>query len=391
MCTFCSDLPPNQYGANHKKAPITLFLKPNDPNNENEKYRFRILNFRSQAKNDRAYPFISRYVHNHWSKNDNGINVVDECVVCPSTPYIDAKNDATLGYADTYRELKLRDKKPTYDLVCPICRHVQEMWSSWKSSGKTDRLAIERINSLRKQFQGVVPVYVVNDPVNPKNNGRFKCIIFNLKEEYDKFIDVVNAERAKIAASGGKYGWCNGTNAVDFYLRMDKVPVIYNAGKANEKQGVARRITKMAFGSKAYDLVDGNGSEIVTKEAIDRFEFDDQYYIKSTKMELEDFYSKFYGGAPSNIPEEDDDVFSDETSTVAQTKQPAPMKVPTNPTATTAQEVPDEVTNLANDVDEMPMGSDVPDEVPEDVEDETPSQSSTQSVDELLDQLDFND
>ena len=193
MCTFCSDLPSNEYGGSGKKAFITLFLKPNNKENPKEAYRFRLLNFRSPTKNNRSYPFISRFVHNHWSVNENGIRVVDDYVVCPSTPYIDAKNDADLGFVNTFKELKLRDKKPTWDNVCPVCRHVAEAWNAWKSSGKTDKMALDRISAMKKQFQGVVPVYVINDPVNAKNNGRFKCIIFNNHKRMSHFIIAIAA------------------------------------------------------------------------------------------------------------------------------------------------------------------------------------------------------
>ena len=95
------------------------------------------------------------------------------------------------------------------------------------------------------------------------------------REEYKQFIELVNTERAKIKSANNSYNWCNGINAVDFFIRMEKVPVVYNSGKPNEKTGTTRKITKMMFGKKAYDLLDNNGNEIVTKEAIDKFEFDD--------------------------------------------------------------------------------------------------------------------
>ena len=128
MCMFCSDLPSDERGSSYKKAPIALYLKPNDPENESEKYRFRVLNFKSSDKNDRKYPFISRYVHNHWADGDKGFRIVDDVVVCPSSPYIDARHDDTLGFKDTYRELELKEKKATWDTVCPVCKHEQSFF-----------------------------------------------------------------------------------------------------------------------------------------------------------------------------------------------------------------------------------------------------------------------
>ena len=377
MCTFCSDLPSNEYGGSGKKAFITLFLKPNNKENPKEAYRFRLLNFRSPTKNNRSYPFISRFVHNHWSVNENGIRVVDDYVVCPSTPYIDAKNDADLGFVNTFKELKLRDKKPTWDNVCPVCRHVAEAWNAWKSSGKTDKMALDRISAMKKQFQGVVPVYVINDPVNAKNNGRFKCIIFNNQDEYKHFVELVNMERAKINAAGGTYSWCNGENAVDFYLRMEKVPVTYKNGK----QGTVRKITKMTFGQKAYDLVDNNQNPIVTKENIDRFEFDDQYYVKTTKTELEEFYDKYFSLVSNNIPDEDIDSLDDAPTSDEHVNK---VSIPANTSSAPSKPTSSLVNDLVTDPDDIPL------EDPVEANDDTAGDKE-QTMDELLSKFDFSE
>ena len=391
MCTFCSDLTLTQRNSTSKRPPITLFLKPNDPNNENEKYRFRILNFRSPTKNDRSTSFITRYVHNHWTTNDEGKKIVDETVVCPMTQYVDSKNDPSLGFEDVYRELKLKDKKATIDNVCPVCKHGAEAWNVAKASGYKDKVSMQRINDLKRQFQGIVPVYVIKDPVNEKNNGRFKCIVFSNQDEFKQFTSLVNMEYAKIQsarASGGQaYDWCNGTNAVDFYLRMDNVPEVVNQGKPNERVIQRRKITKMAFGSKAYDLVDDNGNPIITKEAIDNFEFDDQFYVKSTFSELSEFYKKNFSVVSKNIPTEEDDVFGN-TSTV--TAAPAPkVKIPQNPNSKVQVPVESALVNdpLVDDPDDIPFSGNTP----EDDKPNVPIKADNQDIDDLMKQLDFND
>lgn len=378
MCTFCSDLPTDERGG-AGKAFITLFLKPNNPADPNQKYRFRLLNFRSPTKNNRSYPFISRFVHNHWGVNDKGINVVDDYVACPSSPYIDARNDSELGFVDVFKELKLRDKKPTWDNVCPICRHVAEAWNAWKSSGKTDKMALDRISMMKKQFQGVIPVYVVNDPINPKNNGRFKCFILNNQDEYKHLIEVVNMERAKINASGGKYNWCNGENAVDFYMRMEKVPVTYKNGK----QGETRKITMMKFGHTPYTLKDNNERPIITKENIDRFEFDDQYYVKSTKTEIEEFYTKYFSLVSNNIPDEDLSDFEEHVQQVQPVKSDK-VKIPQNSETTPSNETTTLVNDLLSDSDDLPA-TNIQDD------DDEPSESHAPTVAELLGSMDFTD
>ena len=367
MCTFCSDLKLSQRGEGSKKSPITLFLKPNDPNNEKEKYRFRILNYRSPAKSGRTTSFITRYVHTHWGVNDKGNKVVDDTVVCPMTEFVDSKGDPTLGFTDIYHELKLKGKRGTIDEVCPVCKHAAESWNAAKASGYKDRTAMQRINELKRQFQAIVPVYVINDPVNEKNNGRFKCIIFTNKDEFNQFSSLINMEVAKIqskfSATGEKYDWCNGKYAVDFYLRMDVVKTVTNPGTPKERTINMRKITKMGFGSTPYDLVDDNQNPIITQEAIDAFEFDDQYFTKSTFEDLNSFYKKNYGVISKNIPTEEDDVFGDVSNQVASTPTPTSVSIPSNPTrnAPVAEPIPSEkFDELINDPDDIGLDAQQP-------------------------------
>lgn len=377
MCTFCSDLPSNERG--NQKSFITLFLKENDVNNEKEAYRFRLLNFRAPEKSDRKYPFISRYVHNHWAVNESGNKVVDETVVCPASSFIDARNDVALGFSDTFKELKLKNEKPTWDLVCPVCRHSAQAWNAYNNSGKTDQLAKQRGSELKRQFQAIIPVFVVNDPINPKNKNRFKCFIINDKKEYETLITLVNSERAKIAAAGNSYNWCNGVNAVDFYVRVGKVPVTYKNGQTGTRRG----IVSMMFGRKPYDLVDASGKQLVTKEAINKFEFDEQFYVKNSKMELEAFYDKYYSMVTANVPDEDLDM----GAMSAPPAPAAPAKVPVNVAPKKEEPVPQAVVDdLVSDPDDVPFEGMPPKEPAAE-----PLKAPEQSVEDMLAELDFHD
>jgi len=384
MSTFSTELPSTESGARKFKTPITLFLKPNSSDNENERYRFRILNFLSPEKSERTHPFISRYVHNHWGVNDNGMKIVDDYIVCPSSPMINAKEDETLGFTEAFREIKLKEKKFSWDCVCPCCRHVGEAWNSWRNSGKTDRLALERANSLKRVFQGIVPVYVVNDPVTPKNSGKFKCIIFTNPKEYKTFIDIVNRERAKIRMSGNTYSWCNGENAVDFYLRIEKSPVIWNEGKPNESRGFERKITLMKFGTKVYTLRDNDDKDIITQEAIDSFEFDEQFYVKHTKTQNEEFYKKYYGAINKNIPSEDDDILSDDNDVISIQKKPVieNVQIPQNQSKPKITVSNKDIDDLLSDPDDL-LADEPVERHNHDVEDT--------NMDDLMKELDFND
>jgi hypothetical protein len=330
MCTFHSDLQTTEKSKNSRKSPITLFLRPNDKNVLTERYRFRILNFTASSKSDRTNAFISRYVHNHWSKNEAGKNIIDDTVVCPISQHVHARDDASLGFSDVFAELKLRNKKPTAENICPICKRYSEAWNIYNSSGHKDKLAQERIRALKRQFQGVVPVYVINDPVNETNNGRFKCIIFNNSDEYKHLLNTIKEEMTKIAVAkrnGQPYDWCNGDNAVDLYLRVDDVPVVYNEGKPTERHSTIRKITAINFGKNPYTLKDSNDNPIITSEAIDRFEFDEQYFTRNTLSELEDFYKRHYTVVNPDIPDVSMDLDFTVTATAPKVEK---TKIPSN-------------------------------------------------------------
>lgn len=273
---------------------IGLFIKPNK---ENEKYRFRLLWYKQSSKNDRNVPYFPQMIHDHWGKTDGGVSIVDDTVICPSTKYVHYNEDKYV----------LNEKTGKKQLNCPICQKANEAFAAWKFSGYKDKMCMKRFMALKAKYRMCVPVFVINDPNNPKNNGKFKVIFFTNKEDGERFDQLVNEEKAKayLASQRGQgYEIFNGGNAVDFYLRMEVVPEIRNQGKENEYTANVRKITQMAFGKQTHPIPQ------INKDAIDTFGFDDVYYVSNTKPELEDFYHKYYGFDDVNTPEEDIDVFA---------------------------------------------------------------------------------
>ena len=62
----------------------------------------------------------------------------------------------------------------------------------------------------------------------------------------------------------------------------------------------------MTFTKEAYPI------EGINQSAIEKFDFDDQYYVKNTIDEIEAFANKNYGSIASNIPDEDIDMGDDD-------------------------------------------------------------------------------
>lgn len=276
MCTFCSDLPSHsRTSVSAKKRNITIFLSPNDPDNPKEAYRFRLLWFKKPEENNRDFPFIERQVHTHWGKTESGKAYVDDTIVCPYTKFVDLDGDD-----------------------CPICKHANSL-APWAPQNRGNKIAMKKFNQLKRVYQAVIPVFVVNDPKRPENNGKLMCFILNSNEEYKNLIKIINEEKAKIKAGGNKYDCFNGKQGVDLFIRMEKVPELRNAGKSNEYTAEVRKITTMGFGKNVYDI------DAINSEAIDDFEFDQQYYVTNTIDEIKAFYNKYYALGGANVPDED--------------------------------------------------------------------------------------
>lgn len=304
MCTLDESLELPKFAksnGNNFKPNITLFMKPCEGK---DFYRFRLLKFSRPDKNDRDYPFIERYVHDHWAENENHVKLPDDTITCLRTKFV------------PYRGNRFAD--------CPMCQKANENMAIWKASGFKDSVAASKFNAMKAKFQGVVPVYVVNDPNNSKNNEHMKCIIFTEKKvdrssnkfpeelnnpdyilSYDEFVTAINAKIATMKASG-----TNGTiwnaNAVDLCIKVRPIEITLNKGTPKEYKYTKKVITKMTFTKEAYSI-DG-----INHNAIEKFDFDDQYYVKNTLDEIEAFANKNYGSIASNIPDEDIDMGDDD-------------------------------------------------------------------------------
>lgn len=319
MCTFCTELPKLSKSAEMpKKQRIYLPLKPSA---EKEYYRFRLLWFKSASKSDRDYPFIESYRHTHFGKNDKGQTIVDDFVVCPVTPYVKAKWED-----DPYKS-------------CPICKAGNNNFIAFKESGYKDRVSANKANEFGRKFAAYVPVYVVNDPNYEQNNGKLKVFMFGDKKDYEQFKDLVNKKSQEAVVFNGK-------NAVDFYIRLETVTEVNHKGEPNEYTWSHNRIAQMGFtkSEKAYDI------PAITKELIDDFEFDEQFYVTSSKEELQAYYNKYCKVQMDDIDEDEDvKVFA----------KPAPAKKPAAPSLsnTVAKPAKADADDIEDDLADLGFGT----------------------------------
>lgn len=221
-----------------------------------------------------------------WKKNDKGYNVVDDEVVCPVTKHVHVEGNR-------------------YD-ACPICGLANQHFVRWKESGWKDREAARQNRSIGRKYEGIVPVYVKDDPNTPANNGTFKAIIFHDKKKYSEF-------REKVAKASHANCVFNGANAVDCCLHVSEIREKRNEGQPNEYVYTHREIDKIVFTTKPYDI------PAITKEWVLDSGFDEEYYVSSTPEELKAFYNRHYKISNDDIPLDEDMV-----QPVRQPKVPAP-------------------------------------------------------------------
>lgn len=276
MCTFLNTLPKRSKSAGtSKRKSLVLSMKPCPTDEDGNKtwYKFRLLNFAGKGT-DRDYPWIERFIHQHWKINEKGYPEIEDEVTCPVTKWVDWEGNR-------------------YD-TCPICRYANQQFLTLKESGWKDADARKKNRDFGRKYQGIVPVYVVNDPNYEGNNGKLKVLIFGDKKQYDAFVKKVEAQLMVANCF-------NGVKAVDCCMHMSEVPEVRNEGQPNEYVYKSKVIDKITFtkAEKAYDIA------AITKEKVDDFPFDSTYYVSSTPDELKAFYNKY-------IKVSNDDIVDDE-------------------------------------------------------------------------------
>ena len=336
-----------------KKRNLVISLKPCP--DDKTYYRFRLLAFSSDGKNDRDDPHITRWVHQIWGKNpEKGFPVIEDEIVCPVTPFAEVDGDR-------YH-------------ACKVCDVAQKYFLAFKESGWKDREAGRKNKTFSRKFQGIVPVYVVNDPNYDGNNGKFKVIIFNNKKEYQDFRSRVEKQLLKTPVF-------NGRGAVDLCIHVGEETKVYNEGQPNQSSFKTKVWDKVVFSTKAYDIPS------INEETCSAMGFDEEYYYTSTPEEINAFYKKHCTISNDDIPEEDEiPVYKSEAST----DNNASASKPNLSAAKTSVKEPtvSPVDDLAEDPDNVDLGI-VDDIEVEANEEKSSSPNDDVDADDLLSELGF--
>lgn len=325
MCTLISAFPKysTMMNASKPKQNLEMFLQ--ECKDERTYYRVRLIGSSSSKRDD---PHIIRHVHTAWSKEDPTTHKKHlDKIVCPSNT----------SWADTGDVPK--------KAACKVCGYVNQNWTIYRESGKTDTLARQQAGSFMSKFEAVVPVYVRSDPNYEKNNGRFRVIVFNDKDTYELLRKLANAKY------NSGVSIFNGENAVDCLIHLTKESY---EGK-NGKTYYRTVIDKIKFSSEPYDIA------AINTKSIDQFikAFDDTYFTQSSPEEIDAFYNKYCAISNDDIPEDDDiQVYKPEA------KRPATAtKIPVNDAAP-SNDIPDD--DIDELIDEKPIKKSVTSAVDDD-------------------------
>lgn len=297
-------------------------------------YRVRLLAFSTE---NRVVPYIEKFEHVCWTKNEAGKTVPVGRITCPSHS----------RYAR-----KFLPSGTDFMKCCPICNYAFEQKGiQFKVKGKSDPIAAKNVRDASAKWVAYYPVLVINDPNFPSNNGRIKAMQIQDKEMLNRINTLISEqERAGVSVF-------NGDKGVDLMIIMRHVEET-----ALDKNGQPRidkrtgnpvilhplKPVKMGFVPAKY----ATEHPEITVKSIEDFQFDETFSRVPTADELADFMSiAGWKGGCSDLPD-DIQIGGESVETVPETKaavQPKPAPHPAPAVKETPKTAP--VTHAATPVE----------------------------------------
>jgi len=329
MSELVNTMPKKKASRSSKKTrEILNIIKLEETLDAKKPYRFRMLFFQNPELNNREEPFVIKYVHEYSWTNDEGKNMYD-FVTCPRTRYIDWESNP--------------------NETCPMCATSFKYFDKFKDSGFTDLESKRNLNKYKAKRFVMIPVYVVQDPNSPQNNGRFGVVkIREADFQYSKdeatgkwtTIDPYETIEKQIDARTTDGIFPFNANGVDLLMTVEKITVSENVAKPFSYD----KIKKVQLGKKSYEISDITGESVNAKFGK---VFDSECFTNVTKEELATFYDKHIG-ISFDVPDEDLDGLEDDE--VVDT--PKPKTKPTETNKKPVDVVVDDIT-MDDEVDEI--------------------------------------
>ena len=306
MCTLVNELPQRKK-RNRRPSERLNFIKLEETLNPKKPYRFRLLYFKNPEINNRETPFIVKQIHETYWTNDEGKSMYN-FVTCPSTNYVKW------------------DSNP-YE-TCPMCVNANGYFQSLQASQWKDQDIKKEFDSLKSKRLVMIPVYVVSDPNNPKNNNTFAVMVIKEKdikytknEETGKWDSIDPYEQIESLIDGcradGSFPF--NTNAVDLAVWMEGHSF---ENERTNKTTKYSKIGKLKLTTKPYEI------DAITDEVLKAdfgTGFDEECYTIPTNDDLNAYFEKHIGTS-LEIPDDDlgdldDSVNVEVSKTVIKSKQ----------------------------------------------------------------------
>jgi len=286
MSEFVDKVPKARKNRNHRKVNETLnIIKLDECLDPKNPYRFRMLWFKNSKINKREEQFIVNKIHAIYKTGEDG-NTKYDFIACPSTPYINWKSNP-------------------YD-TCPMCVNAGNYFDAYKETSYKDKKLKRKFDSAKARRVVLIPVYVVKDPNNPKNNGKYGVVAirerdtqFRKNEETGEWITIDPYETlwalidAKVKSGIFPYN----ANGVDLAINVSKID-IENA----DDNFSYTRISKIQLSKTPYQI-DAISTESVAQDEF-MTTFDIECWHDVTNADLTEFYDKHIG-ATVDIPDDD--------------------------------------------------------------------------------------
>lgn len=233
-------------------------------------YRLRLLYF-SDVTSKRNFPFIEKYCHTVYKRDDAG-KLSIEYVTCPTSPYLNIDNAW---------------------MKCPCCQYANAQYELAKSTEWKNKTATNAHRKMRRQFVSFLPVYVVSDPNVAANSGRVMILNIRDIEAHKKLTEIIKVTEYNNNVFNGK-------SAVDLALAVVEKQQKDKDGniRINKTTGEAYtyREFKFQFSSKPYDID-------IPIDQIETLGFDDSMWTYSSEEELRSFLQKHV--VVADVPDDD--------------------------------------------------------------------------------------
>lgn len=236
-----------------KTDPRILILK------EGHELRLRLLRFYTKLS-ARREPWITKFVHTVFSKNEDG-TFTSHFTVCPTTQYLNIQNAQA---------------------KCKVCKAREMIDAEYikveQLDAKKAQYLAKTAKTIKRKFKAFFPVYIFSDNLNPENDGKVKLLMIQSYGDFKRIYEFLHKVRQSGAELVGKYfNNLNTLDASDLMLRVSESNVFE---------------VKMSF-AKAETYIQNFDETMFLEDCIDPLKFDSEFFSPFDSEKHDDFFTNY--------------------------------------------------------------------------------------------------